>query len=127
MAESVRNRQVASMIQKALGEIFLRETSRLFGRVMITITEVRISDDRGLAKVYLSFMLNENKAAMLESIKRQKGKIRGLLGNRVGKKLRRVPDLQFYVDDSVAQAMRISQLLDELNLPTDAEDLQEEV
>ena len=127
MAESVRNRQVASMIKKALGEIFLQKAPRLFGRVMITITEVRISDDRGLAKVYLSFMLDENKAAMLESIERKKGKIRGLLGNRVGKKLRRVPDLQFYVDDSVAQAIRINQLLDELDLPTDTEDLQEEV
>ena len=127
MAEAVRNRQVASMIQKALGEIFLQETPRLFGRAMITITAVRISDDRALAKVYLSFMLSENKAAMLESIERRKGKIRGLLGNRVGKKLRRVPHLKFYVDDSVAQAMRINQLLDELDLPTDTEDLQEEV
>ncbi|MEM7055479.1 MAG: 30S ribosome-binding factor RbfA [Bacteroidota bacterium] len=119
MAKSIRNRQVANMIQQALGEIFLRETPRLFGRVMITVTAVRISDNLGLAKVYLSFMLHESKAAILESIEQRKGEIRGLLGSRVGKKLRRVPDLQFYIDDSVAEAMQISQLLDELALPTD--------
>lgn len=123
MAESVRNRQVASMIQKALGEIFLQETPRLFGRVMITVTAVHISDNLGLAKVFLSFMLNEHKASILESIEQRKGEIRKLLGIRVGKKLRRVPDLQFYIDNSVAEAMRISRLLDELDIPADTEAL----
>lgn len=123
MAESVRNRQVASMLQKALGEIFLQETPRLFGRVMITVTAVYISDNLGLAKVYLSFMLYEHKASILESIEQRKGEIRRLLGIWVGKKLRRVPDLQFYVDNSVAEAMRINQLLDELDVPTDTEAL----
>ena len=126
MANPVRNRQVASMIQQALGEIFLQEGPRLFGRVMITVTAVRLSDNLGLAKVYLSFMLHENKATMLRSIEQRKRELRGLLGSRVGKKLRRVPDLQFYLDDSAEQAIQIDRLLNELDLPPDTEDWPEE-
>lgn len=107
------------MIQQALGEIFLRESPRLLGQVMVTVTEVRINDNLGLAQVYLSFMLHENPAAVLKSIEQRKKELRGLLGHRIGKKLRRVPDLQFYIDDSVEQARQINRLLNALDLPPD--------
>ena len=60
MATAVRKQQIASMIQQALGEIFLREGPRLLGQVMVTVTEVHINDNLGLAQVYLSFMLHKN-------------------------------------------------------------------
>lgn len=119
MATAVRKQQVASMLQQALGEIFLHEGPRLLEHVMVTVTEVRINDNLGLAQVYLSFMLHDNPAAVLKSIEQRKKKFRGLLGHRIGKKLRRVPDLQFYIDNSVEQARQINRLLDALDLPPD--------
>ncbi|XWN34790.1 MAG: 30S ribosome-binding factor RbfA [Roseivirga sp.] len=117
MSESIRTQKIARMLQKALGEIFLQEASRLFGNVLITVTEVRVSPDLSLAKVYLSFTLNEDKADLLANIARRKGAIRKELAHRVGKKIRRVPELDFYTDHSVEHAARMNQLLAELDLP----------
>lgn len=126
MAESIRIQKTARLLQKALADIFSQETTGLLGNVMITVTEVRVSPDLGLAKVYLSFLLDRDQAEGIARIEEQKGAIRKLLGNRVGSKLRKVPELRFYTDDSVAHAARIHQLLDELDIPEDTDLMQEE-
>lgn len=113
----VRTQQVARMIQKALGEIFLKETKNLFGAVFITVTHVEVSLDLGIAKVYLSVMGTQDKEKILTKVEQRKNKMRGLLGHRIGKKLRKVPELRFYLDDSVEYASRIDQLLSELPPP----------
>lgn len=117
MAESVKTKKVARLLQKALADIFIQETSSLLDNMMITVTEVRISPDLGLAKVYLSFLLDEHRAKGVAKVEEHTGVFRKLLGNQVGNKLRRVPVLRFYTDDSVAHAAKINQLLDELKIP----------
>jgi len=104
----------------------LQETSRLLGNIMVTVTEVRISPDLGLAKVYLSFILTTNGADMLAKVEQQKGALRKILGNRIGHKLRKVPELRFYTDDSVAHAAKMHQLLDKLYIPEDSNIMQHE-
>ena len=117
MAQSVSMKKIARLLQKALGEIFIQETSRLLGNTMVIVTEVRVSPDLELAKVYLSFILDKNRADMLAKVEQQKGVLRKLLGNRIGNRLRKVPELRFYPDDSVAHAIKIQQLLDGLDIP----------
>ncbi|MHA7877679.1 MAG: 30S ribosome-binding factor RbfA [Bacteroidota bacterium] len=124
MAQSISVKRIARLLQKELGEIFAHKTSQWLGNMMIIVTEVSVSPDLGLAKVYLSFILGKNKALMLASVEQHKGTIRKLLGNQVGSKLRKVPDLRFYLDDSMAQAMRIQQLLDGLDIPEDTNSVQ---
>lgn len=119
MATMIRQQKVASLLQQALGTIFLREGHNLLGPVMITVTEVHVTSNLGLAKVYLSFMLHDNPAAMLQNIEQRKKELRKLLGDQIGKKLRKVPDLQFHIDDSAENARHINQLLDTLDLPSD--------
>lgn len=126
MAESIRTQKIARLLQKVLGEIFLQEPPRLLDNMMVTVTEVRISPDLGLAKVYLSFALNKDRADMLAKVEQQKGALRKLLGNRIGNKLRKVPELRFYTDDSVEHAAQIHQLLDELDIPEDTDFMQDE-
>ena len=125
MAESIRTQKIARLLQKVLGEIFLQEPPRLLDNMMVTVTEVRISPDLGLAKVYLSFALNKDRADMLAKVEQQKGALRKLLGNRIGNKLRKVPELRFYTDDSVEHAAQIHQLLDELDIPEDTDFMQD--
>jgi ribosome-binding factor A len=120
MAKSVKIQKIARLLQKTLGEIFVQETSKLLGNIIVTVTEVRMNPDLGLAKVYLSFILNTNGVDMLAKVEQRKGELRKILGNRVGHKLRRVPELRFYTDDSVAHAAKMHQLLDELYIPEDA-------
>jgi ribosome-binding factor A len=119
MAQPIKVQKVARLLQKALGEIIAQESSELLDGVMVTVTEVRMSPDLGLASVYLSFILDEDRAGMLAKIEQHKGVFRKLLGNRVGNKLRKVPDLKFYVDDSVAHAAKMHQLLDGLDISED--------
>ena len=114
MATSVRNQKVARLLQKALAGIFLQESVTLLGSMMVTVTEVSVSPDLGLAKVYLSFFRPEEQAAGIAQVDAKKGAIRRHLGNYIGNKLRKVPDLRFYNDASAAHATKINRLLDEL-------------
>ena len=126
MAQPIRTQKIARLLQKVLGEIFVQETSGLLGNMMITVTEVRMSPDLGLAKVYLSFLLDKDGASMLAKVEQQKGAFRKLLGDRVWNKLRKVPELRFYTDDSAVHAAKMHQLLDELDIPKDTDFMQHE-
>ncbi len=118
MKESKRQKQFSSLIQKDLSEIFQRNGSSFINsKAFVTVTQVKMSPDLGLARIYLSFMLSENKQALLEHIEMKKSEIRRLLGNRIGKVVRIVPDLAFYLDDSADYAARIDALLADLDIP----------
>lgn len=109
--ESVRQQKVNKLVQKELAEIFRGESRNLFGGAFITVTQARVSPDLGLAKVYLSIMAAKDRAAIFKLVEEQKSAIRKRLGNLVGKQLRIVPELMFYIDDSLDYAMKIEELL----------------
>ncbi len=116
--ESVRMQKVNRLLQKVLGDIFTQRAHTLVGvNVLATVTDVRISPDLNHAKVYLSFVTNIPIDSTLEKLKQKKGLVRRLLGSAVGNKLRRTPDLQFYIDNSAAQALKMHRLLDNLEHP----------
>jgi ribosome-binding factor A len=109
--ESVRQQKVNKLVQKELAEIFRSESKNLFGGAFITVTQARVSPDLGSAKVYLSIMATKDKLAIFKLVEEQKPAIRKRLGNLIGKQLRVVPDLQFFIDDSLDYAMKIEELL----------------
>ena len=109
--ESVRQQKINKLVQKELAEIFRAEARNLFGGAFITVTTVRVSPDLGLAKIYLSIMATKEKEAIFNSVKEQTNVIRKKLGLLVGKQLRVVPELNFYIDDSLDYAMKIDALL----------------
>jgi ribosome-binding factor A len=109
--DSQRQLKVSRLLQKELGEIFQRETRPLFGNALITVTQVRVSPDLGIAKVYVSLFNAPDNKALLESIKTHTKEIRMKLSDRVKKQVRVIPNLAFYLDDSLDYAMRIDELL----------------
>lgn len=117
MKESNRQLKVSKLIQKDLGDIFQKDTKGMFGKAFITVTSVRISPDLSLAKVYLSFLMVESPQGMIETINHKKSEIRKILGNKIGKQVRIVPDLVFYLDDTAAYASRIEEILSGLDIP----------
>lgn len=112
---SVRKDQIARTIQKELGTLFLTELSTLFGNALISVAAVYLGNDFGVARVYLSFSLNENRQVLLKKVESQKNTIRRLLGKRVASKLRKVPDLRFCIDDTVIQGASVTAIIDQLN------------
>jgi len=109
--ESVRQSKVAKLLQKELAEIFRSESKSLFGGGFITVTTVRISPDLSSAKIYLSIMATKDKAITFKLIQDQNNVIRKKLGLIIGKQLRIVPELMFFIDDSLDYAMKIEALL----------------
>ncbi|MBK6265706.1 30S ribosome-binding factor RbfA [Marivirga sp. S37H4] len=117
MAAGTRQQKFSRLIQKDLGEIFQKDMNNAFGKAFITITEVEMSPDLSVAKIYLSLMLSENPKETMEAIQLKKSEIRKHLGNRIGKQVRIVPELIFYMDETLDQANRIDSILSKLNIP----------
>jgi ribosome-binding factor A len=109
--DSVRQNKVNSLLKKEMAEVIQLEAHSLLPGGLITVTGVRTSADLGVAKVYLSLFPVKDKKAALERIKEHTHHLRGALGRRVGKQMRIVPELLFYIDDSLDKQEEIDRLL----------------
>lgn len=108
--DSNRQQKVNRLIQKELSEIFLMETKKMPG-VLISVTNVRITPDLGLAHAHLSIFPSEKGPELLRNINEGVKSVRFNLGKRVGKQLRVVPELIFHLDDSLDYIENIDNLL----------------
>ncbi len=108
--EGKRQAKIARLLQKELSEIFRRQTAAL-GGVLVSVSAVRVSPDLSIAKAYLSIFPAEKSAAILENIKKQSKTVRYELAQAVKQTLRKCPDLQFYLDDSLDYIENIDRLL----------------
>lgn len=109
--ESVRQQKVNKLLAKELAEIFRSESRAMFGGALISVTQVRVSPDLGVARVYLSIFAPKDKNAIFKLVEEQNHVVRRKLGSAVGKQLRVIPELSFFMDDSLDYAMRIEELL----------------
>ena len=109
--ETTRQKKVARLIQKELGEIFQRESKTMFGGAFITVTGVRMSPDLSVAKAYLSLFAVKNRNALMTDIKKQTKEIRTKMSEKIKKQVRIIPNLDFHIDDSLDYAEKIDNLL----------------
>ncbi|HBX51363.1 MAG: ribosome-binding factor A [Bacteroidetes bacterium RIFOXYB2_FULL_35_7] len=110
--DNIRLNKISRLLQKELGDIFLKGSITLFGGAMITVTYVKVSPDLSVARASISiFSLKIKSEEVMELIQTNKSKIRLELGNRVRNQLRKIPDLIFYIDDSLDKVERIEKLL----------------
>ncbi|GAB3919324.1 30S ribosome-binding factor RbfA [Larkinella terrae] len=115
--ESKRQQKVSRLLQKDLSEIFQRDSRHLFNGAFITVTNVRVSPDLSIARVYLSFLVTPNKELLLESIKEKGKAIRQQLAERVRHQLRIMPELHFYLDDTAEYAAKMDAIFANLDIP----------
>jgi ribosome-binding factor A len=109
--ESTRQKKVSRLIQKEIAGIFLRKGSEFAPGKMISITRVRISPDLSFAKIYLSIFPSTDNNHILEVVQDNTTKIRFDLGHKVRSQLRIVPDIAFFIDDSLDYIDKIDRLL----------------
>ncbi len=115
--ESTRQQKYARLLQKEIGEIFQRDTKHLFGKAFITITLVKMSPDLGFAKIYLSMFMVDSREEMLDVINQKKSQIRKILGQRIGKQVRIVPEIAFFIDDIEDHAQKMDKIISGLDIP----------
>ena len=109
--ETTRQQKVGKQIQKDISDIFTKEAAELFRGVMVTVTTVRMSPDLGYAKVYLSVFPFERSGEIMNAVTENEWKIRKALGSRIRNQLRVVPELTFFLDDSLEYIDNIENLL----------------
>ncbi len=108
--DNTRLNRVNRLLQKELGELFRLQTVGLKG-ILISVTSVSVSPDLSIARVRLSIFPTEKGEELLKNIKANTHQIRFDLGNIVGKQLRKIPELSFFIDDSLDYLERIDALL----------------
>ena len=108
--EGTRLSKIERLLQKELSELFRRQTSMMHG-TLVTVSTVRVSPDLGVAKVYLSIFPSEKGKEHLASIEKNKKTLRYDLGQIVRTQLRKIPELVFFLDDSLDYLENIDKLL----------------
>lgn len=123
--ETKRQKQVAGLINEELNDIFRRMNLLMIEGGMISISTVKITPDLFEARVYLSmFQVKDTQAALLKFEDKNK-EIRKELGTRVRHQLRSIPELKFYIDDTLDYVFKMEELFDKIkkedenNKPTD--------
>ena len=109
--ESTRQLKVGRLVQKELSGVFVKEGLGLYGKVLVSITIVRMSTDLSVAKVYLSIFPNDKSKEVLKNLNDAKPKIRHWLGQKTKGQMRIIPELIFYFDDSAAYFEKIDGML----------------
>jgi ribosome-binding factor A len=117
MAGSTRQQKFGRLIQKELSDIFQRDKRGILDNTFVTISDVGMSPDLSVAKVYISMMLAKDKQKTLEKLNRGKGEIRKALGEKIRKQVRVVPELIFIIDETEENAFKMDELLKSLNIP----------
>ena len=108
---STRHLKVASQIKRDMAEIIRSKGMAAFDGALVSVSGVKISPDLSQAKIYVSIFPSSKSETVMEIIGDQTRALRGELGRRVGKQLRIVPELQFYLDDSLDYVEHIEELL----------------
>ena len=108
--QETRQNRIARMLQKELAEIFQSQTRMMRG-VMVSVTRTKISPDLSICTAYLSIFPSEKADEIISNINANNKTIRYELGTRVRNQLRIVPELRFFVDDSLDYIDHIDELL----------------
>jgi len=121
--ETTRQNKIARLIQKDLSTIFQQQTRQTRG-ILISVSVVRVSPDLSVAKAYLSIFPSDKAEEILENINAQTSQIRFALGNLERHQLRIIPELKFFIDDSLDYVENIDRLLNqkpEDDVPSESE------
>ena len=111
--DSTRQSKVGRLLQKDLSEILMLEGRGYYGTSMVTVTKVRVAPDLSVARIYLSIFAigQSDKKDILNKIELHSKEIRWNLGARVKHQLRVIPELEFFIDDSLDYIENIENLL----------------
>ncbi len=115
MAAGIRQKQVAEFIKRHFSTMLQQEGGYIYGtEPFVTVTTVKMTPDFSIAKIYLSIFNTENKQEVILEMEDNYIRLKQALAARVGKQLRRMPDLQFYIDDTLDEMYRVDALFQKL-------------
>ena len=111
MNESNRQKKVSQIIQEDFAELFRKQASESQQNFLITVSDVRVSADLGIAKIYLSIFPQDYRSAIMKEIEENKAQYRNFIGQKMAKQVRIIPELKFYLDTSLDDVERLEKEL----------------
>lgn len=108
---STRQNKISRLVQREMADILLKLNKTNFPGKLISVSVVRVTKDLGIARIYLSIFPSEFSEEILADLKVFTKHIRGDMGKKLGKSLRVIPNLEFYIDDSLDYIDNIDKLL----------------
>src|SRR6187551_2736975 len=112
--ETKRQKQVAGLLNEELNDIFRRMSLLMIEGGMVSVAAVKVTPDLFEARIYLSmFQIKDTQAALLKFEEKNK-EIRKELGTRVRHQLRSVPELKFFIDDTLDYVFKMEELFDKI-------------
>lgn len=118
--ESKRQQQLGSEIKRMISDLLRSDLSSMTHGAFVTISSVSLTQDLLLARILFSVLQKEKEQEVLANLRSENKYIRGLLGNKLKNKVRRIPEIEFYLDQSLEKVFEIEQLLKKT--PTNSEE-----
>lgn len=111
MKENNRQKKINQLLQEELSVIFQKQSSAMGKGILITATDVKVTADLSIAKVYVSIFPPEYRTSLMEKINILKSQIRKILGDKLAKQIRKIPQLSFYLETSLDEVEKIEKAL----------------
>ena len=113
--ESKRQLQVAEIIKRNFSIVLQQEGINIYGaKVLVTVTTVKITPDQGQAKIYLSVYNTDDKQAIILQLEEEYHRLKSALSTRIRKHIRRIPEFQLFLDDTLDEMYRLNKLFNRL-------------
>ncbi|WP_294250768.1 30S ribosome-binding factor RbfA [uncultured Chryseobacterium sp.] len=109
--ESNRQRKVAQIIQEDFAELFRKQAAESKQSILVSVSDVKVTPDLGIAKIYLSIFPQEFRSAVMKEIEENKAQYRNFLGQKMAKQVRVIPQLNFYLDTALDDVERLDREL----------------
>jgi ribosome-binding factor A len=113
--DSIRQRQIAENIRREMSAVFQMEGANIYGQqTLVTITAVRVTSDLGAARIYLSVFNSPSKEDVLDRINENHYRLRSALTPRIRNQVRRIPTIEFFLDDTLDEVAKLDRLFDDI-------------
>ncbi|MBK8502792.1 MAG: 30S ribosome-binding factor RbfA [Saprospiraceae bacterium] len=122
---SKRQLQVAELIKRNFSLVLQQEGNYIYDDALVTVTNVMVTPDLSLAKIYLSVYNTDNKQAVLLKLEDQHHRLKQVFSQRIRKQIRRIPEFAMYIDETLDEMYRLDALFDRLSISNPLQDEQE--
>jgi ribosome-binding factor A len=115
MQEGKRQKQIAGLLNEELTNIFQRLGLNMLNGGMVSIASVKITPDLLEARIYLSFFQVKDVPAALKKVEERGWEIKKELAARVKNQLRRIPEIKYFLDDTLDNVFKMEELFKKIN------------
>lgn len=114
MAQKIKQRQVAEVIKRGFSTVLQNRGSYIYGNTIVSVTNVFLSPDMRVAKIYLSIFNTQDKDSVLELIQSHYSSLKQDLVKLIRNHVRVIPEIRIFKDDILDEMYRIDQMFDDL-------------